>query len=205
MVRAAQRLAGDDAGAVCEALALWRSRGHDELPWLASPGLSVLADLGVTGPAGADLQVLERFLLGAESDADQVLASIDRAVADAGPSAAAPPPDARGALVDVTERFFDLLDEGYREISGAVRRRHRGEVDGLISAWQPRLDEAAADIEARAEVLRQGRPRAAPSPKPVKERAALAAGFVVLALLTAGVMLWLVLQGWPMEPVSFGL
>lgn len=205
-MRAAERLAGNHAEEVCSKLQLWRDRGQRELPWLAGPAFSALASVSVAPPEGADLTVLKRFLIGMEADAPLVLESIDRCAVEAGPPGPPLPPDARGALVDATDRFFDLLAEAYGSMHTTVRTGHRRYVEDLLAEWQPRLDEAAADIKERADVLQgRRRPAAAPPRKPVPERSGLAAFFVLLALLGATAVLWLVVQGWPLVPVGFDI
>ena len=202
LVRAAERLAGEDLDAVCRTFAQWRSRSQRELPWLAGPAFSALGAVAIPPPAGEDVRVVERFLLGAETDPQRVRASIEACKADA-EEPVAQPPDARGALLAAVERFFDVLGETYAQLHRPVRDGHRRYVDEAVSERQPALDLAASDIRERTLVLRGRAPVVAPPPRRVPDRAGLALGFVLLALLTAATIVWLVLQGWPMEPVPF--
>ena len=206
LARAARRFAGPTPAEVCATLAGWQERGHRELPWLAGPAFSGLGRLSVPAPSGSDAQLLERFLIGAQSDAAQVEAAIQRCFAAAGDTASAYPPDARGALVTAVERFFDLLAEAYAELSTVVRDGHRRYADQTVDQWRPRLDAAAADIAERVAVLLGQVERPKPPvkrPWGSKDRPWVAFGFVVVALLTAGLVLYMVLHGWPMEPFDF--
>ena len=191
---------------VCAALSGWQERGHRELPWLAGPAFSALGRLSVPAPSGTDAQVLERFLIGAPSDAAQVSGAIQRCSDARDDTPNAYPPDARGALVTAVERFFDLLADAYAELSTVVRDGHRRYADQTIEQWRPRLDAAAADIQERVAVLLGEVERPAPPvkrPWGSKDRPWVAFGFVVVALLTAGLVLFMVLHGWPMEPFDF--
>ena len=151
--------------------------------------------------------MVQRFLIGAESDAEAVMAAIDGCVAEAGDPGPPIPPDARGAVADAVDRFFDLLAAAYARMHEPARSGHRRDLDDLVAQWQPRLDEAATDVEERAKVL-AGRtpavPVAAKRPWGTRDRPGCALGFVVVALVTAAALVWAVLHGWPAEPVSFG-
>lgn len=208
LASAAQALAGDDPEAVCQTLRRWNAHQHRELPWLAGPGLSALRRTGVTPPPAGDLKTVERFLVGAETDPQAVMAAVDRCVAEAGERGAPLPPDASGALADAVDRFFDLLVAAFAQLHQPVGAGHRRKVDEIIALWQDRLDEAADDIEERAKVLSGEHRVAAPPPKPAwgsRDRPGCALAFVVIALLTAAVLVWAVMQGWPAQPVDFGL
>ena len=203
LLRAAQRLAGDDIDAVCRTFEQWRKHSQRELPWLAGPAFSALNVIAVAPPDGEEVRVLERFLVGAETDPGRVRTAI---VACSGEALPAPqPPDARGALVDAVDRFFIELGETYTELHQAIRDGHRRYADDTFAQRQPALDDAADAIEERTLVLR-GRAHVQPPPgRPVRDRGAFAVVFAALALLTAGVVVWLVLQGWPMQRVPFDL
>lgn len=203
LLRAAQRLAGDDVEAVCRTFDQWRKRSQRELPWLAGPAFSALNAIGVAPPAGEDVRVLERFLLGAETDPVRVRTAIVACSTEALP--APQPPDARGALVDAVERFFVELGETYSELHHAIRDGHRRYADDTVAARRPALDDAAATIEERTLVLRGMAHVQPPPPRKVRDHGALAVVFAALALLTAAVVVWMVLQGWPMQPVPFDL
>ena len=203
LLRAAQRLAGDDIEAVCRTFEQWRVRSQRELPWLAGPAFSALSTIDVAPSAGDHVRVLERFLVGAETDAGKIRTAIVTCSGE--PLPAPQPPDARGALVEAVERFFAELGDIYAEMHHSVRDGHRRYADDTIAARQSDLDAAAAAIEERTLVLR-GLARVAPPPaRTVRDRAAFAVVFAALALLTATVVVWLVLQGWPMQPVPFDL
>lgn len=203
LLRAAQRLAGDDIETVCATFAQWRQHSQRELPWLAGPAFSALNAIDVPPPAGDQVRVLERFLVGAETDPGRVRTAI---VACSGETLPAPqPPDARGALVDAVDRFFGELTQTYDELHQAIRDGHRRYADDTVAARQPALDAAADAIEDRSLVLR-GLAHVAPPPaRKVRDRGAFAVVFAALALMTAAVVVWLVLQGWPMQPVPFDL
>ena len=181
----------------------WRERGERELPWLAGPGLSALGRVAAAPAGGTELQVLERFLVGGETDPERV--HIALAILEVREDRSLPevPPDARGALAASAARFFDLLGMAYAACHRAVRDGQRRRVDDIVAQWQPQLDSAAAVIDERAQVL-TGRPPhvAVPAPRFVPDRLGLAVGFAVLAVLSAGAVLWLVLQGWPMKSVD---
>lgn len=203
LVRAAQRLAGDDLDAVCGTFAQWRQRSQRELPWLAGPAFSALSAIDVSPPAGEDVRTLERFLVGAETDAGRVRTAIAACSAEGLPSAQ--PPDARGALVDAVERFFGLLAEVYAELNPSVREGHRRYANDTVDRRVDDLDEAAAVIEERTLVLRGRAHVPAPPVRKVRDRSAFAVVFAALAVAVAAVVVWLVLQGWPMAPVPFDI
>ena len=204
LVRAAARLAGDDADDVCASMQHWRDRRERELPWLAGPGLSALSRIAAAPAGGTELQVLERFLVGAETDPDRVRVAI--AILEVREDRQEPPvpPDARGALVEAASRFFHLLGLAYAACHRPVRDGHRMRVDDVVAQWQPQLDSAAAVITERARVLtgETAHVPVAPPRRVVHDRLPLAMGFAVVALLTAGAVIWMVLQGWPMKPVD---
>ena len=205
---AAGALAGDDPDAVCRTLRRWNEHQQRELPWLAGPGLSALRRTGVTPPPAGDLKTVERFLVGVETDPQAVRAAIDRCVAAAGDPGPPLPPDAIGALDDAVRRFFELLVRAFTELHQSVRTGHRRNADEIIALWQDRLDAAAEDIDERAKVLSGERPVSAPRPKPARgsrDHPGCALAFVVIALLTAAVLVWAVVHGWPAQPVEFGL
>lgn len=191
---------------MCGSLGRWRDNQQRELPWLAGGAFSALQRVSVTPPTGAGVQMIERFLVGGERDAATVQDAVNRclgAVGDPGPPL---PPDARGALVDAVERFFDLLGDVYGELHPVVRDGHRRYVDQTLAQWQRRLDAAADDIEERALLLAGFHTPIPPPPKRPRgsrDHPGVALAFVVLALLGAGVMLYAVLHGWPMEPFDF--
>ena len=203
LLRAAQRLAGDDIEAVCRTFDQWRTHAQRELPWLAGPAFSALAAIEVPPPAGEEVRVLERFLLGAETDAGRVRTAIVACSAD--PLPPPQPPDARGTLVDAVERFFAELADTYAALHHAIREGHRRYANDTVADRQATLDDAAAAIEERTLVLRGMAHVPVPPPRPVRDRGAFAVVFAALALLTAAVVVWMVLQGWPMAPVPFDL
>ena len=203
LVRAAQRLAGDDLAAVCRTFEQWRQRPQRELPWLAGPAFSALNAIDVPPPAGDDVRTLERFLVGAETDAARVRTAIVSCSAEGLP--AAQPPDARGALVDAVERFFAVLGDVYEELHASIRNGHRRYADDTVEQRQDDIDEAAAAIEERTLVLRGLVHVPAPPARPVRDRGAFAVVFAALAVAVAAMVVWLVLQGWPMEPLPFDI
>lgn len=203
LVRAAAKLAGDSTDEVCESMQRWRDRNERELPWLAGPGLSALGRVAAAPAAGQELQVLERFLVGAESDPQRVRVAI--AILEAREDRGfVVPPDARGALADAATRFFDLLALAYAACHRAVRDGQRRRVDDIVAQWRPQLDAAAREIEERALVLIEGpaHTKVVPPARRVPDRGAFAVVFVILALLGAGGVLWLVQQGWPIKTVD---
>ena len=203
LCRAAQRLASEDIEAVCRTFEQWRQHAQRELPWLAGPAFSALASIDVPPPAGADIRVLERFLVGGETDAARVRTAI---VACSAQSLPAPQPqDARGALVDAVERFFTELGETYAELHASIRNGHRRYADDTVAQHQAGLDDAAAAIEERTLVLKGLARIPPPPPRTVRDRGSFAVVFAALALATAAVVVWLVLQGWPVQPVPFDL
>ena len=202
LLLAAERLAGEDLEAICRTFAQWQNRSQRELPWLAGPAFSALGAVAIPPPAGEDVRVLERFLLGAETDPQRVRSAIALCRADV--QVAPPqPPDARGALVAAVERFFSILSETYAQMHRPIRDGHRRYLDDAVEERQSALDLAASDIRERTLVLQGRSPAVKPPPRRVPDRAGLALGFVLLALLTAATVVWLVLQGWPMTPVPF--
>lgn len=192
---------------MCATFAAWRAAGHRDIPWLAGPGLSALAELDVPPPSGEDVQVLQRFLVGADADPRSVNLAVDH---DAAETLDTPevPPDARAALVASVERFFALLVAAYAELRHAVVTDDREGVDTLAVQWQTRLDDAAQQIEERGRVVRGLRQPAATTPTAPRKRrdhAGLAIVFVAMALTIAALMLWAVSHGWPVESVDFGI
>ena len=101
----------------------------------------------------------------------------------------------------------ELLVSVYGELHAAVRSGHRRDTDELIARWQPRLDDAADEVDDRAKLLSGQRPPPVRAKRPwgTRDRPGCALAFVALALVAAAAMVWAVLQGWPAEPVSFGL
>jgi hypothetical protein len=191
---------------VCATLRRWIDHQQRELPWLAGPCLSAVHRVGVTPPSGGDLRIVQRFLVGAEADAPTVIEAINRCIAAAGDPGPALPPDAQGALAAAVERFFELLTAAYGQLHAAVRTGHRRDTEKVIAQWQERLDDAADDVDERAQVLSGERPTIAPAPKPSwgnRDRPGCALTFVVVALLTAAALVWGVLSGWPAEPFPF--
>ena len=208
LVSGAQALAGDDPEAVCATLRRWHEHQQRELPWLAGPGLSALRRAGVSAPSDGDLRIVQRFLVGAESDAQSVLRAIERCAAEAGDPGPPMPPDARGALADAVDRFFDLLTAAYAQVHVPVRTGHRRDADDVIALWQPRLDDAADDVDERAKVVTgEHAVRSAPAKLAwgSRDRPGCALAFVVVALLVAAGLVWSVMNGWPAEPIPFGL
>jgi hypothetical protein len=194
---------------VCATFTRWRMYDQRELPWLAGPGLSALAELEVIPEADDDLRVVQRFLVGGDADPARDALPIEHDAASA-TSTGTVPPDARAALVSCVERYFALLEEAYGELHPAVRDGRRRDVDALCERWQERLDEAADQIEERGRVVRGlRRPEvAAAHPAPQRrhrrfDRPAATAIFLILAFTAAGMMLYAVLQGWPMAPLPF--
>lgn len=190
----------------------WGERGDRELPWLAGPAFSVLGALSVTIAADEDARVLERFLAGAPSDPAQVRRAV-AAELSTEPTTEAVPPDARGAVIDAAERFFNLLGQAYTALHEPVREAHRRYADEVVEAWRPRLDVAAQQLDERVQTL-LGRPQPVvaatsnlvpPPPRRARDHPGFAVVFVTLAVTTAVVMLWLVLQGWPMTDVGLPL
>ena len=207
LASAAQALAGNDAEAVCAMLRRWNERGQRELPWLAGPALSAVGRAGVVVTPDGSVRVVQRFLVGAEADAGAVLGAIDRCLAEAADAGPALPPDAAGALADAVEHFFDLLTALYAELHDPVRTGHRRDAEDLIARWQPRLDDAADDVDERAKVLTGERRVTTSAPKRAwgtRDRPGCAVGFVVVALLTAAVLVWAVMHGWPAQPLELG-
>lgn len=190
---------------VSATLQRWRERGDRELPWLAGPAFTALGKLRMTPPHGEDVTAIERFLIGAETDQ----ARVSEAIAALGSASVTVslPPDFRGALVESVDRFFELLGEAYGAISDEVLAGHRRTVDTLADQWQERLDEAAHDIQDRIHVLIGARRPAASGRKPRRhpDRVGVAVAFVVIALAVATTVLWMVLQGWPMQSIDFGI
>ena len=203
LVRAATRLAGESTDEVCASLQRWRDKGERELPWLAGPGLSALGRVAAAPRAGTELHVLERFLVGAETDPDRVRIAVAILEAREEPGIALAP-DARGALAAAAARFFDLLGMTYAACHRAVRDGQRRRVDDIVAQWQPQLDAAAEQIEERAQVLTEGAAHTPviPPARRVPDRGLFAVAFVILALVGAGCVLWLVLQGWPIRSVD---
>ena len=207
LAAAADALAGDDIAAVCRTTARWRDRGQRELPWLAGPCLSALRKVDVAPPKGSDVMLVQRFLVGAETEPAPVAEAVQRCRAQRGDQAPPLPPDARGALVDAVEHFFNTLVAAYGQAHEGARSGHRRDVDQALASWQERLDQAAEEVDDRTQVLLGLRAaRSAPTRRRRRhpDRPAFATGFVLIALLTALVVMWLVLQGWPAQPVSFG-
>jgi hypothetical protein len=205
---AARALVGEDPEAVCATLRRWSEHQQRELPWLAGPCLSAVHRAGVTVPSTGHLHVVQRFLVGAEAEPDTVLAAIDHCLAEVGDAGPELPPDARGALAAAVDRFFELLTSAYAQLHHPVRTGHRRDAEDVIALWQPRLDDAADDVDERAKVLTGQRQVAPPPSKPprgTRDRPGCALVFVVLALLTAFLLVSAVLQGWPAQPVDFGL
>ena len=182
---------------------MWNDRGQRELPWLAGPAFSALQLLGVTLPRGPDVLVVERFLVGTPTSPERLASALDSCEVAAGGASPGLAPDARGAVVEGTERFFELLAQTYEELHPSVRDGSRRITDEIVALWQRRLDSAADDLHFRATRL------VTPSAPPPRERRKItgrrrradrpgfALLFVVVALLTAAYMLWMVLQGWP--------
>ena len=207
LASAAQALAGSDAEAVCATLRRWTERQQRELPWLAGPALSAVRRAGVTVESGGSLRVVQRFLVGAEADAGAVRGAVHRCLDEAGDAGPPLPPDAAGALAQAVEHFFDLLTTVYAELHEPVRSGHRRDAEDVIARWQSRLDDAADEIDERAKVLTGERSVTAAAPKPGwgnRDRPGCALGFVVVALLTAAVLVWAVMHGWPAQPLEFG-
>ena len=187
-------------------LGRWRDNQQRELPWSAGAAFSALHRVDVPPPSGASVQTLERFLVGGERNPDAVRDAINRCHSALGQPAPPLPPDAQGALVAAVERFFDLLADLYGALHPVVRDGHRRYVDQVLAQWQPRLDAAAAEIDERAEVLAGLHTPWTPPAKRhrgSKDRPGVALAFVVLAVLGAALMLYAVLNGWPMEPFEF--
>ena len=202
-MRAAARLAGDDTDQVCASLRQWQERGERELPWLAGAGLSALGRVAAAPTGGTELQVLERFLVGGETDPERVRIALAILEVREDRDLPALPPDARGGLAAAVARFFEVLGLAYAACHRAVRDGHRRRVDEIVAQWQPQLDSAAAVINERAQVLTGRTPHVAvPAPRFVPDRLGLAVGYAVLAVLGASAVLWLVLQGWPMKTVD---
>lgn len=205
LASAAGALAGDDLEAVCATLRTWSAQGQGELPWLAGPGLSAVRRAGAAVPFDEDLKVIERFLVGAQADAHIVEAAVDRCAEHAGDPGPALPPDAGGALAEAVEHFFELLTGAYAQLHAPVRGAHRRDADQVLAQWRPRLDEAGDEAQERAKVLTGERPVATARRKPARgsrDRPGCAIAFVGAALLTAAVMVWAVLHGWPAQPVD---
>lgn len=159
-------------------------------------------------PPRPAVRTVGRFLVGAETDADAVLDAVDRCIALAGDEGPPLPPDARGVLIDATDRFFDLLSEAYGDVHTAVRRDDPGAADRAVDRWQIELRGAAEDVDDRAAVLRGLRPTPANGPRDGRSPAdhpGLAMAFVALAIVTAAVVMWLVLHGWPAQSPRFGV
>lgn len=176
------------------------------MPWLAGGGLSALAALGVAPPAGHDVQVLQRFLVGAEVDPRAVVLAVEQAAASP-PTAPQVPPDARGALLHTVERFFALLAEAYGDLHGPAATGDRATFDQRSEMWRERLDDAARHLEERGRVVRgEHQPAAATARRRRRQdHAGLAILYVALALTIAALMLWAVAHGWPVESVDFGV
>lgn len=174
---------------------------------MSGPYFSAVDSLGVTPPRLDQAKLLERFLIGVETDPEVVLDAIDGCAAAAGPPGPPPAPDARGALLNAAQGFFELLETAYSELHPLVRDERRRQTEDAVARWQDRLEAAAADVAERAQLLAGLRVRAASVPRPgrrSRDRPALAVAFVIVALLLAGSVLWLVQHGWPIEPVTFG-
>ena len=204
LARAAQSFAGGDPAAVCQTLQRWRERGDRELPWLAGPAFTALGTLGLPPPDGEDVTTVERFLVGAETDPAHLTDAIT--ALDGLSVSVSLPPDFRGALVDAVDRFYEVLSQAYAALHPEVVAGHRRSVDDVVERWGPRLDEAAHDISERIQVL-SGTPRT-PAGRPRRrppDRAGVATAFVLIALLVAATVIWMVMQGWPMESVDFGI
>ena len=183
----------------------WRERDHRELPWLAGDIFSAFSAAGVPSPSGRDTHVLGRFLVGAETDVDAVRDAIDRA--GSAPQGPPLPPDARGALVDAVDHAFDELVKLYTALHPVVRDGHRRYVDEVLDDHRSRMDAAVADVHERARVL-AGVAQPPPPPRRrrgPKDRNGVAIAFVLLALFGAMVMVYLVLQGWPLVSYDFPL
>ena len=195
---------------MCATFTRWRRYEQRELPWLAGPGLSALAELEVVPEGDDDLRVVQRFLVGGDADPTGVDLAIEHD-AHAQPSTGTVPPDARAALVACVERFFALLADAYAELHPGVRDGRRRDVDDLCERWQARLDEAAAQIEERGRVVRGlRRPEVASSHPPPerrrrRDRPAATIVFLIIAFTAAAMMLYSVLQGWPVGPLPFDI
>lgn len=152
------------------------------------------------------MTVVERFLIGAETRPEHVEDAVVALELEGLRPEPPLPPDARGVLLDAVDRYYALLGDAYGEVSAEVQLGHRRTTDTLLEQWQVRLDQAADEIEERVLVL-VGTPRAAPAParRRVRDHAGLALGFVLIALGLAATVIWLVLQGWPMQPVDLGI
>lgn len=176
------------------------------MPWLAGPLFTALAPLKVAPPSGSDVTAVERFLIGAQTQPGHVDDAIVALELEGIRPEPALPPDARGVLLDAVDRYYALLGDAYGEVSDEVQAGHRRTVETLLQQWQVRLDEAAGEIEERVLVL-VGTPRPAPAAprRRVRDHPGLALAFVVVALGMATAVMWLVLQGWPMQPVDIGL
>lgn len=193
---------------MCATFTSWRRFQQRELPWLAGPGLSALAELGVAPEVDQDLTVVSRFLIGGDADPTGVNLAIKHD-AQAEPSSGTVPPDARAALVACVERYFTLLVDAYAQLHPAVRDGRRRDADALCEHWQERLDEAAEQIEERGRVvlgLRQPAIAAdhdQPTRRQRRDRTTPTVIFVAIALTLAAMMVYAVLQGWPVEPLPF--
>ncbi|MPZ74823.1 MAG: hypothetical protein GEU74_16700 [Nitriliruptorales bacterium] len=208
LAAAAHVLGGDDPDAVHTNFGWWRQTGQRELPWLAGPGLSALTELGVPPPAGDDVRVLQRFLVGAEADPRTVNVAFERDTQTAARPGPSVPPDARAALVATVERYFALLVEAYAELHQPIVAGDRQSAEVVCERWRTRLDDAARKIEERGQVvLGLRRPVAARSgpARQTHDHPGWAVGFVVLAVCIAALLLWAVSQGWAMDSVDFGI
>ena len=204
LAHAAQSLAGRDVAGVCAVLQRWRERGDGELPWLAGPAFTAMGTLGLPPPDGEHVTTVERFLIGAETDPSRLTQAM-AALADLSVTVTLPP-DFRGALVESVDRFYEVLAEAYAALHDEVLAGHRRSVEDLIEQWQPQIDDAAHDISERIQVL-SGTPRTniGPPRRRQSDRAGVAMAFVMIALLVAATVMWMVMQGWPMESVDFGI
>ena len=193
---------------MCAALRRWRDHQQRELPWLAGGFLSAVGRAGVSVASTPDLRAVQRFLVGAEADADAVGAAINGCLDAAGEPGPAVAPDARGALVQASDHYLELLTTAYTQLHQPVRTGHRRDADDVVRLWQTRLDDAADAVDERAKVLTGERPTTAVPRKPARgtrDRPGCALGFVAIALLAAAALVWAVLNGWPVEPLPFDL
>jgi hypothetical protein len=151
-----------------------------------------------------DLQVLQRFLVGAATDAEAVRGVLARRSDAMARPVARAPSDAASALIDSVARFFTVLGDAYEALRPVLAAGDRDDVEQVVASWQPRLDNAAAAINQRVRALTSPPPPTIPLPAPrrVPDRSWLALLFIILALLGAGAVLWAVQRGWPMTPVD---